>query len=237
MTGAAAGARPRPEELAPGVYRVKTGRWLSEANVYLVRSGSAWVLIDTAWPHRGRLIAAAAESLFGTGSRPAAILLTHIHPDHAGSALELARLWDLPVLVHPRELPLAPGGYLPEYGNPLDRWLIAPVLRLMPRRKVAAMVSRNSLQGTAQAFDPAAGVPGLPDWQCVATPGHTPGHVAFFRASDRLLITGDAVLTVDLNDARGLLPGQHRVGRPALHLDVGLAGGQEVRRAPGQAGA
>ena len=214
MRGAAARAGPRPEQVAQGVYRIKTGPWLTEANVYLVRSGPACVLIDTAWPHRGRLIAAAAESLFGTGTRPAAILLTHIHPDHSGSALELARRWDLPVLVHPRELPLAPGGYLPEYGNPLDRWLIAPVLRLMPRRKIEAMVSRNSLAGTARAFDPAGGVPGLPDWQCIPTPGHTPGHVAFFRASDRMLITGDAVLTVDLNDARGLLSGRHRVAGP-----------------------
>jgi glyoxylase-like metal-dependent hydrolase (beta-lactamase superfamily II) len=214
MTGAAAGARPRPEELAPGVYRVKTGRWLTEANVYLVRSGPDWVLIDTAWPHRGRVIAAAAESLFGTGTRPAAILLTHIHPDHSGSALELARMWGLPVQVHPCELPLASGRYLPEYGNPLDRWLIAPALRLMPRRKVEAMASRNSLEGIVRAFDPAAGVPGLPEWQCIPTPGHTPGHVAFFRASDRLLITGDAVLTVDLNDARGLLLGKHRVAGP-----------------------
>jgi glyoxylase-like metal-dependent hydrolase (beta-lactamase superfamily II) len=80
---------------------------LTEANVYLVRSGPAWVLIDTAWPHRGQIIHAAAEPLFGTGTRPAAILLTHIHPDHAGSALELARMWDPPVHVHPGELPLA----------------------------------------------------------------------------------------------------------------------------------
>ena len=117
-------AGPRPEEIAPGVYRVATGRGLTEANVYLVRSGPGWVLIDTAWPHRGQLIKAAAESVFGAGARPEAIVLTHIHPDHSGSALELARLWDLPVYVHPDELVLAPGGYLPQYANPLDRWLI-----------------------------------------------------------------------------------------------------------------
>ena len=204
----------RPQEIAPGVYRLETGRGLSEANVYLVRSGPGWALIDTAWPHRGQLIRSAAESLFGTGACPAAILLTHIHPDHSGSALELARLWNLPVHVHPCELPLAPGGYLRQYGNPLDRWLIAPILRLMPRRKVAASLSRNSLEGTAQAFDPAAGVPGLPDWQAVPTPGHTPGHVAFFRSSDRVLITGDAVLTVNLNSVPDLLAGKHRVSGP-----------------------
>ena len=28
------------------------------------------------------------------------------------------------------------------------------------------------------------------------TPGHTPGHLSFFRPSDRVLITGDAVVTL-----------------------------------------
>lgn len=203
-----------PEEIAPGVYRLETGRGLAGANVYLVRSGPAWVLIDTAWPHRGQLIKAAAESLFGAGTRPAAILLTHVHPDHSGSALELARLWNLPVHVHPDELVLAPGGYLPEYGNPLDRWVIAPLLALLPRRAVEASRSRSSLEGTARAFHPAGGIPGLPDWQAVPTPGHTPGHVAFFRSRDRVLITGDAVLTINLNSARDLLAGRHRVSGP-----------------------
>ena len=27
-------------------------------------------------------------------------------------------------------------------------------------------------------IDPNAGVPGLPDWQIIPTPGHTPGHLA-----------------------------------------------------------
>ena len=36
-------------------------------------------------------------------------------------------------------------------------------------------------------------------------PGHTPGSIAFFRPRDRLLISGDAVLTVDLTTLRGLL--------------------------------
>jgi glyoxylase-like metal-dependent hydrolase (beta-lactamase superfamily II) len=202
------------QEIAEGVYRLETGHGLTEANVYFVRSGPGWALIDTAWPHRGQVISAAAESLFGAGTRPAAILLTHFHPDHAGSALELARMWDLPVHVHPAELPQAEGRYMPQYNNPLDRWLIVPLLGLMPRRKVAAMLSRSSLQSTARAFDLAGQVPGLPDWQCVPTPGHTPGHVAFFRASDRVLITGDAVLSVNVNSVPGLLSGKQQVSGP-----------------------
>lgn len=207
-------AERHPERVAPGVYCLRVGRGITAANVYLVRSGLRWALIDTAWPHRGQVIKAAAESLFGPGARPAAILLTHIHPDHSGSALELARIWDLPVYVHSRELPLASGRYLPEYASPLDRWLVAPVLRLMPRRRVEASISRNSLEGTARALDPDGSVPGLADWRAIPTPGHTPGHVAYFRTSDRVLITGDAILTLNLNSARDLLTGRNRISGP-----------------------
>ena len=57
--GAAPGPGPGPEEIVAGVYRVETGRGLTGANVYLVRSGPGWVLIDAAWPHRAQLIKAA----------------------------------------------------------------------------------------------------------------------------------------------------------------------------------
>lgn len=213
---------PHAEEIAAGVYRVETGRTFTKVNVYLVRSRSTWVLIDTALATSARTIARAAESLFGPGTRPAAILLTHSHPDHAGSALELARLWDLPVHVHPDELALATGDYLPalESGtNPLSRWLVAPLLRLVSRGGRRSRPSKGSLTGTAQAFDPAADVPGLPDWQCVPTPGHTPGHVSFFRAGDRVLISGDAVPTVNVNSERDLLRRTQRFAGP-LYLST-----------------
>lgn len=202
-----------PEDIANGVYRLETGRLLTEANVYLVASDSGWVLIDAAWPRRGWAIRRVAESLFGAGTRPEAILLTHIHPDHSGSALELAGVWRRPVHVHPDELPLAAGGYQPEYAHPLDRRLVGPLLRLMPRRRVEAARQNTSLEGIARAFDPAT-VPGLPDWECIPTPGHTPGHVAFFRRRDRVLISGDAVLTVNVNSVRDLMFNRHRVSGP-----------------------
>ena len=84
----------------------------------------------------------------------------------------------------------------------------------MPRRAVEASRSRSSLEGTARAFDPAASVPGLPDWQAVPTPGHTPGHAAFFRGKDRVLLTGDAVLTLNVNSVRDMVAGRHRVAGP-----------------------
>lgn len=178
-----------------------------------VRAGSSWVLIGTSWPNRGPLIKQTAERLFGVGTRPAAILLTHAHGDHSGSALELARSWDLPVYVHPDELPLAAGKYLPEYGDPIGRWLIELLMRLMPRRR-GRMEATASITEAAQAFNPEPGVPGLPGWECIPTPGHTPGHTAFFRRHDGVLITGDAVLTLNFNSLWELLRVKHKVSGP-----------------------
>jgi len=195
-------------EIAPDVYRVEVGKGIDRSNVYFVRSGSSWVLIDAASANCDKLIRKTAESLFGANTRPASILLTHDHPDHAGSALELARMWGCPVYVHPDELPLAAAGDLStfeKYANPLDRWIILPLLRAMPRRRFESMLSRASLKDVVQAFDPGTTVPGLPDWECIPAPGHTPGHVAFFRNSDRVLISGDAFLTAQLNSIWGFL--------------------------------
>ncbi len=195
-------------EIAPGAYYLEIGKGINRSNVYFVRSGASWVLIDTASANCGQLIRKVAELLFGANTRPASILLTHVHPDHAGSALELAHMWDCLVYMHPDELPLAIVRNLStveKYANPLDRWMILPLLRMMPRQRVESMLLKTGLKGVAQGFVPGAAVPNLPDWECIPTPGHTPGHAAFFRPGDRLLITGDAIVTVDLNSFWGFL--------------------------------
>ena len=187
---------------------MEVGKGISRSNVYFVRSGASWVLIDAASANCGRSIQKAAESLFGEDTRPASILLTHDHPDHAGSAFELVRMWNCPVYVHPEELPYAAIGDLTavkKYANQLDRWIILPLLRLMPRQRIESMLSKTSLKNVVQGFNTGAGIPGLPGWECIPTPGHTPGHVAFFRTSDRFLITGDAIVTADLNSFWGFL--------------------------------
>jgi NAD(P)-dependent dehydrogenase (short-subunit alcohol dehydrogenase family)/glyoxylase-like metal-dependent hydrolase (beta-lactamase superfamily II) len=199
-----------PQEIAEGVHRLSA----FGANVYFVGSGGSWVLVDAAraWGGCARIIRRAAESLFGPESRPAAILLTHLHPDHDGAALELARAWDCAVYVHPDELPLARAvagwdfAAIERYGNWLDRAVIVRASAARsPRGRGEAELAEPSLVDVLRALDPASGVPGLPEWTLVPTPGHAPGHVGFFRARDRVLLTGDAALTVDVNTVGGCL--------------------------------
>ena len=160
-------------------------------NLYFVGSpvvNSAWVLVDAGLPGFGPEIIRTAERLFGPNNPPAAVVLTHGHFDHVGSLPWLLKRWSTPVYAHPDELP-----YLNErrpYPAPdpsVGGGLLALSSPLYPRVvKVPKAVLALANDGT---------VPGLPDWKWIATPGHSPGHVSFWRASDRMLISGDAIIS------------------------------------------
>jgi glyoxylase-like metal-dependent hydrolase (beta-lactamase superfamily II) len=49
--------------------------------------------------------------------------------------------------------------------------------------------------GRARPLSPDGGIPELPGWEWVHTPGHTIGHVSLFRESDETLVVGDAFCT------------------------------------------
>ena len=135
MTAQHGGSTPADaREIAPDVYCLgPKGR--TQTDAYFVGSGSSWTLIDAGWAKDGPAIMQAAEAVFGTDTPPTAILLTHVHPDHSGSARELARIWDCPVYVHPDELPLANGDFaaISAGAGPLDIWVVLPLMRAMGR--------------------------------------------------------------------------------------------------------
>ena len=205
-SGAAVSPAPALSEVAPGVHLLSLGTL--SGNVYFVKPEASWTLVDTSVAKAAGPIQKAAEALFGTGTRPASIVLTHVHPDHAGSARALARAWDCPVYIPTGEMQLAVVRNLDsvrQYANPLDHWIILPILRALPRRWVQTALEKESLQEVARPLEPDAAIPGLPGWRSIMTPGHSPGHLSFFRESDRVLLSGDALLTVDMGSVGGLL--------------------------------
>jgi len=202
-------------EIAPDVWCLgPTGR--TQTNVYLVAAGSSWTLIDAGWASDAPAIRQAAAQLFGPGRGPTSILLTHVHPDHGGAARELALTWGCPVLVPPQELAIARGEFeaMTAAAGPLDTWLILPMLRAVGRRRREGLIARSSLADVARAVDPRDDLPDLPGWQLFPTPGHTPGHLSFFRTADRVLISGDAVVTVQVNSLLGILRGRRGLSGP-----------------------
>ena len=215
-----------PGEVAPGVLRLP----LRLVNAYLVgEPGGPWALVDAGLPTSADSIRRAAAARYGAGARPEAILLTHGHADHAGSARYLAGLWDVPVYAHAlerpyltRERPYPPfDAEAPGPLGPLSRWL--------PERA-------PDLSGRVFALPPGGGVPGLADWRWTATPGHTPGHVCYWRASDRVLLAGDAVATMNLDSALCYAPRPPGLYRPPAPFTSDWAAAEaSVRRLADQA--
>src|SRR5207244_5588565 len=66
--------------------------------------------------------------------------------------------------------------------------LMARTSPLLPRGPIDLGPRAHALPGDCS-------VPGLRGWRWIHTPGHSPGHVSFFRESDRCLIAGDAFVT------------------------------------------
>lgn len=204
-----------PVEIAPDVFCL--GPWgRTQTNVYLVRSGAAWALVDAGWEGDAARIETAARSLLGPGAAPAAILLTHDHPDHAGAARALAEAWRCPVFLHPAEAPIAAGDFaaMERDAGPLDRWVVLPAMRALGERRRAEVLARGSLAGLVRELEPGGAVPGLDGWEWLPTPGHTPGSVSFHRRADRVVLTGDALVTLQVNAAAGFLLGRQGLSGP-----------------------
>lgn len=153
--------------------------------------GGSWVLIDAGLSGTAGAIRRAAEARFGPDAKPAVIIMTHAHADHAGALETLAKDWGVPIYAHQLELPYLNGQAAypppdPGVGGgamsalsvlfPRGPFDVSPWLRLLPMDNT---------------------VPGMPGWVWIHTPGHTPGHVSLWRESDRTLIAGDAFITTD----------------------------------------
>src|SRR6478735_5359128 len=163
-------------------------------NWTLVTDDTGVMLIDAGFPgHRDDVLDSLRVLGFGVDNLRA-ILLTHAHIDHFGTAIWFAKTHGTPVYCHAAEVGHSKREYL-EQASPVDiamhvwqpRWLKWSVAI---SRKGA--VTRDGIPSTqALTEDVAAGLPGRP--MAIPTPGHTGGHCSF--VVDGALVAGDALVT------------------------------------------
>jgi glyoxylase-like metal-dependent hydrolase (beta-lactamase superfamily II) len=192
------------DQVAAGVHQLRIKRFV---NVYFVETGTPgeWVLIDTGLPGSEKEIIAAADKLFSPGSRPEAILLTHGHLDHLGSAKELAAHWKVPVVVHPLELPYVTAKALYPPRDPTVGGSLAFASRFFPTQL-------PNLEDVVEALPlDDEHPPHLAQWRWLHVPGHAPGQIAFFRLADRTLLGGDAFATTDHESIPAVLLGLPKI--------------------------
>lgn len=171
-----------------------------------------WVLVDTGLENSGDYIIECVKSRFGEGSRPQAIILTHGHFDHVGSAIKLAELWDVPVYAHPLELPYITGQKdYPVADATVGGGLVAQMSPTFPHTRI-------DLGSRVVALPKDGSVPGMPGWSWIHTPGHCEGHVSLFREKDGTLLAGDAFTTIKQESLWSVITQHEQISGPPAYL-------------------
>ncbi|WP_042222800.1 MBL fold metallo-hydrolase [Oceanobacillus manasiensis] len=175
-------------------------------------NSDTWVLVDAGLPNAAPEIKSVVVDRFGRNSKPAAIILTHAHFDHVGGLYDLIQEWDVPVYAHELELPYLQGEKdYPKPDTNVEGGMLAKMSFLYPNEAIDLGASVQPLPTDQQ-------VPFLDDWKWIHTPGHSPGHVSFYRESDGLLFSGDAVITVRQDSLHKVLLQQAEVNGPPRYF-------------------
>lgn len=145
---------------------------LTFVNCFLVREDDGFTVVDTGMSGSGAAILKAAQEL---GAPIRRIALTHAHIDHVGSVDELHKLLpEVEISISARDSRFLTGDKSLDTGESQEKLRGGyPIIRTQPTRLLNAGDRVGSLE-------------------VIASPGHTPGHVAFFDPRDRTLIAGDA---------------------------------------------
>ncbi|GAA0604345.1 MBL fold metallo-hydrolase [Virgibacillus siamensis] len=171
-----------------------------------------WVLVDAGLPNAAAEIKAEAEKRFGEDTKPSAIILTHGHFDHVGGLIDLIKEWNVPVYAHELELPYLTGKKsYPEPDTTVEGGLLAKISGVYPNEPINAGEAIKALPDDNS-------VPGLDGWKWIHTPGHSPGHVSFYREDDATLISGDAFITVRQDSFYNVLMQTSEVNGPPRYL-------------------
>ncbi|TCZ80908.1 MBL fold metallo-hydrolase [Paenibacillus albiflavus] len=143
-------------------------------NCYLVEEEDSLTLIDAAMPYSVKGIMKAASKI---GKPITRIVLTHAHGDHVGALDGLKQLLpDAKVYISKRDAKLLAGdssleaneGNLPIKGSVPKNVTTRPDVLLQDGDRFGSLLA-------------------------IATPGHTPGSMAFLDTRDHAMIAGDAI--------------------------------------------
>ena len=195
-------------EVSPGVYRIPLplpDDGLRAVNVYAVTDGQELVLVDSGWAlqvAREQL----ATALRGIGAELADVgefLVTHVHRDHYSQAVVLRREFGSKIALGKDEEPS-----LRASNNP-DRLPMEAQVGLLFEAGAGEVVEAlardfgtNRRHTEAHLWEspdewlspgPRTVLPSR-EFDVVATPGHTTGHVVFVDGAAGLLFSGDHVL-------------------------------------------
>jgi glyoxylase-like metal-dependent hydrolase (beta-lactamase superfamily II) len=178
--------KPAAYRVAPDIWRIPVAPF-DFVNVYaFVDEDGQVTLVDTGTKSSVKRIEAGLAEMGKGVPDVTRIVLTHAHPDHAGSAAALVERSGLDgVAVHQTDAPFARDGHAP----PRDPSTFLGRLAGRGSNAFPAVV-------VAEEFVDGDVLPIAGGLLVHHTPGHTAGHVSLLHADSGVLITGDAIWNV-----------------------------------------
>src|SRR5438093_3832225 len=166
------------KRLAEGLFQLR-GFPPNAINVYLMGD----VIVDAATRHAGRRILRQVRE-----HAVRAHALTHAHPDHQGASRELCEKLGIPLWCGTADVPAMETGKFGQARHPVNR-LIEWAWAGPPYTVARALEEGDEVAG----------------FEVLHVPGHSPGHLAYWRERDRVLVLGDVLNNMDVaTGMRGL---------------------------------
>jgi glyoxylase-like metal-dependent hydrolase (beta-lactamase superfamily II) len=199
-----------PTAVAEGIYQVRIPLpfALNIVNCYMLRDGNGWAVVDTGLntPMARDAWKAAFDFLKVTPERITRLILTHAHPDHYGMAGWFQSLcseayvppvfmseveWHWSRIIWRKIEPTQQTFdlYLTACGMPTD--MVETVARSMDStaEKTCPHPIAEEILAPGDMLDI-----GGRQFRAIHAPGHSDGHLIFYDADDKLLLSGDHVL-------------------------------------------
>ena len=208
-------------QIAPGVYSMDQSKG-GHVHAFLLDEGTALTLIDTLFDTDARRIIDRIGSIGRSVEDLKHIVLTHAHRSHLGGLATLKELSGATVYSHAWEADIVAGERTAQPVTPVPMRPLSTYWRVYYLQLGAALGRGKHppcpVDTTLEDGDTVGPV------RVLHTPGHTPGHLAFWWPESRVLFAGDAIATYPVFGpgwpAFTLNPTQHRASlRRMAELD------------------
>ena len=181
------------DEVADGVYRLGS-RWV---NFYLVVEDRRAILIDAGYPGYLTQLDSAIAGLGKPVEQIAAVLVTHHHVDHAGTAEAVRSRDGATIFVGAGDTQKVRGedASHPPSGFYRHAWRPSMIAYLVHTVRAGGARYRPVAEVASPEGDAPRELPGRP--RVIPTPGHTAGHYSVLLEERGVLFTGDAMVNFD----------------------------------------